>query len=1163
MAMTTPHQGFLNRQTAPLVRAGTDSLKAIANVLGPSQKPFVFQPDQVRSVETFTLQRLAEGKPEYIGFSITTAMQSSNAAIFQLMPMMRTNAITFIQEYFEFNKELATVAPKGAPPSYIEVEKRTREVTLEHYILGATTTVQELRTAEGQFIFRGKLITLAVGFIEVAELLAIDTLLNTPSLFAQWYVEANQHPIDLQRTGRMVDLFWDILRLDNGFAELVNWVRQSMSAQNIKPTHVIMTEGMRGIIMASPMMQEYYRRGAEAASNATKIADAIGDNWDGLQLIVTRAVELRKKDLRIEPLVRTVPTGQHVRIDHIIDSCDPNDWCSKYYTGQIFSMGTNTWATVGFEDGIDNDGRFAADGNLSDWHYALCDALDDHRRKTGVPIYEHQYDMFIYLNMANATSDTVANVCELWGHMEPWALSDKTADRTTIGITAAAKRALPAKVFADIEAGLNDIHELFERKPSPEDVEAITSAHEPGWKAGRFGVAPVPSDAPDGYIPTGYGRGGGYLELGSTSASIDAGLKARAVAFKDSIVKLHKFFVSVFGQNHPALDPANAPAYYRNAAGAAANTNTASLLNFIENVLDHPKGFLWVPNQADATDVYDVDSPYAALNLVLLRGASPTLTSALSPARIGAFEREFSRSTFSRRYDAYVVGERSSRARTRAAGAVSADTDGGEAFGEDEEGTQALQRFHRREVVAKELEPTQIAALYSHVIQSVRSKTAPATVTTDLLKAWSTDAVPGEVRDTLEERVEEGSTATGLVVSLEALRAARAELAPGSTLDLQLSSPLDPGRALNIEAVTAEMEGAGQNVDLLRTTLTGARPVIAGVRAPPVDGADERRQRAATFAAGVPAFAPDAFTDIVGDRVVVNANIRDRFRRYGSEANWLLRASGQMLVLGRINKQTLKRFYALNIPPPVAWLGEQFNRRYRTASMIFCSKPSTREFGNIRYLDADTHIGRNAILKNLMVNVGIYMGATIEDVQDYFIAHDVAVVGHKGGETTKAFDQNEWSLHALANLPLNGPSILWFMVPADSLVGRDDGKAPLTHDIRGRWDPVAARGSGTQVEERPHFKSALFYNSKLELYRIVTPTSEDWHRFHRRAGTYNTITHQALQRVCNPHTKNYDLAIMSEDVFKDRVYAGCAPLRESILPRHYEKTHYKEVAVGV
>lgn len=1189
MSLSLPHPGYLGRQVAPLVRAGTDSLKAVANILGTGQKAFAFSPNDVRATETFTLQRLAEGKPEYIGFSISTAMQSSNAAIIELMPMLRTNATTFVYEYFSFPKELAIATPAQAPPSYVEVEKRSREVTLDRYALGATTTVQELRTAEGQFIFRGKLITIAVAFIDVAELLAIDAFLTLPTLYAQYYIEAGQHPLDLQRVGRMTDLYFDIMRQrDNGFAELVDMIRQSMSQQNIAPTHVIMVEGMRSLMMASSMKTEYSRFGPGAAANAERLGDAVGDSFDGLRFIVVRAIELRKKDIRISPLERHVIIGGHARLDHVHQDCDPERWCSKFQTGQIFSMGTPTgsWATIGPMDALWHDGRFSkSDGRLSDWHFTLVESLDDWARKCGVPVYKQQYDMFVYLS--RSTNDdqaaSVANVCELWGHMEPWALSHKSADRTTQGCAIAARRNIPADSLAAIRLGLEDIRELYERKLTAEDRAWLRL---PG-EMGRYGVRALPTAGVGerrNYQPAGYGSVAGYLEIAASAGVprteyIDQGLVARAVAFKKAAVQLHMFFVGLYTSAHPALSPANAPAFYRRAQEGKGVTNDsstrASLLNFFHNVVDTPKSNLYETEAGAEAAVGPSGwtalpelSTYNDLNAVIdIVGPAPVLVAAFgNEDAVARTEEAYENSTFRTRYDAYVTSLRTAAAGARRArrGAVSADVEAAEAFGDDEEGASALARFHRREIASasKALSAAQKAALYTRVLESVRTNRSPSVISSDLLAAWASDrTTPASA--TLQSEVPRGARPTGYTASLDALRA--------SNLDgIFLASAVNPGRVVALAEAGAEMDGSGANTDLLRTSLTsGARPSpTAGVR----DAlAEQSRAETMSVFGGIggslPPFASSAFTDVVGDEIVVNTNIRDRFARYGGETNWLQRVSGQMFVLAPILQVVLKNMYDRDIPLPVAWLVEQFNRRYRSASMIFISKPSTRPFGNIRYMDADTHIGRNAINKNLMVHVSMYMNATPEDVQDWFIAHDVAIIGYDGGENTEPFDQDTFDINMLDKLPIDGPSLLYFMVPADSLVGKCEGKTPLTHDIRGSSDAINYRGASvhreSQFAERPYYKSALFYCSKLQLHRIVTPTADDWHRFHRREGTYNTVTHQLLQRVVNPHTLNYDLVIMPTDPFKTNVYPGCKELRESALPRVYKTTNYEEVSISI
>lgn len=1203
MSLSLPAQGYLNRQTAPLVRAGSDSLKAIAALLGAGQAPFKFSPDQVRSTETFTLQRLAEGRAEYLGYSITAAMQSSNAVMINLMPMMRTDAIKGIREYWAFPKALAIATPAQAPPSYVEVEKREHSFSLERYALGATTTVQELRTAEGQFIFRGKLITVAVAFIDVAELLAIDALLTIPSLYAQYYIESGQHPIDLQRTGRMTDLYWDILRSrDNGMAELLDMVRQSMNAQNIAPTHIIMTEGMRSLMMASSQKTEYNRNGPGAAENALRLGDAIGDDIDGVRLIVVRAIELRKQDLRVAPLERKTIIGQHFRLAHYYELCDLDDWCSKWFSFQFVSQSSasNGWQTITMMDALESDGRFAADGRLSNWHYELAANLNDKLKTSGVPLYDDQYDMFIYISRTLDAALPVANVCELWGHMEKWALTPETIERTVTTSINAMKEALPSVAIEAVRLGQEDMKELADRVPTAADIDFLDDEGDIGF----YGIRKLPTERPDGiadnYVPAGYNSGMGYLELatsGDNAAYLDRNYVDRAKAFKKAVMQLHSFFVQLYTMAHPALDPANAPAAYRayvaNRSQTASTQKIGSLLAFIHNIIDTPKNNVVIVSAsaagaaagapASTADIEPIEegTTFDTLNDMFQEaGPIPSLVEALgSPERIERFAEAFGQSTFARRYAAYVTAQRAAAAaasasrRTRAAtSALSTDADAADALEAGEAGVPGesqLARFHRREVVGMGLNALQAASLYSHVIAAVRENKAPTVVTADVLRAWARDDAALQ-RGTAQRaaagvtEIPAGGRQTAYTISIDALRNATPEVRER----VQMLSALNPGRVVDLDTAADE---AAANTDLLATTLvqSQARPSpVAGVR----DTAAPLQAPASSIFGGangaLPTFAGTAFTDIVGDQVVVNTNIRDRFGFFANNPNSWKRVHGQMFVTAPIMRIVLENFWRLNVASPVEWLIEQFNRRYRTASMIFISKPTNRDFGNIRYMDFDTHIGRNAVNKNLMVHVSGYMGATPEDAQDWFVAHDVAVIGYDGGENGVAFNQDTWNLNSLDKLGLDGPSLLYFMEPAGSLVGgKDLGKTPLTHDIRGYNDPMSQRGQERFVDGqfavRPQHKSALFYTSKLGLNRLVTPQSADWFRFHRRDGTFNTVTQQGLQRIVDPHTGNYEQFIQSSDPFKDNVYPGDLALRDSALPRMYDKVDYKTKAIAV
>jgi hypothetical protein len=1177
-----PHQGILQRQTAPLTQAGSHPLRAITNVLGAPQQNFRFSPDDVRSTETFTLQRLAEGKPDYVGFTITSAMQSANPAILQVMPLVRTNAIEFVHEYFSFPQELAVETPAQAPPGYVEVEKSSRQSSLTSFALGLTSTVQELRTSEGQFIFRGKMITVAIGFIQVAELLAMRALLETPSVYAMYYVQAGQHPIDLARTGRMQDLYFDIMRRrDNGFSELVDLVRASFAQQRIQPTHCIISEGIRSLMMASPMKLEYYRHGPGAANNAERLTDAVGDSFDGIRFVVIRAYELRKKDLRIHPLERNTIIGQHFRLDFFHPKCDLSKYCDKWTSSQVYSMESDMLETIGSDDALEFDGRFSrADGLLHDWHYHLKDNLAREAAASHVPIYQHEYDMFLYTAMDSAGQETV-NVASLWGHMEDWALTEETVARVTETFSYAVRRIISAQDLDAIANGLDDIRDLYDKPISADDLEYLRLGER---GPSRYNVpqpataAQVTEDdvAPQNYVPPGYGSVAGYLTLADTAgqrdyAYLDQALVLRAAQFKRAAVKLHKTMVSIYGMTHVALSPLYAPRAFLAAEGpdtaqTESRKNTASFLNFFQNIVDTPKAQLVVGGasvagtEAALPAYEDGGDSYTAVNSLADADELPAVVqrNLATAERREAFAAQFASSAFGRRYASYSSA--SSR-RTR----LSDDAD---AAGDVAGAQNAFEGFVVREI--QPLAANQAAALLAAVVRSVTSESDPGRITADKLRALSTTPVGDATADRLQGDVVGQATVTAFVGSVDAVRGRNG---------VEILNPVDNNRVLDLDGAEAlDADASGTNTNLLRLSIfSQAQAPQPGSRARP-----QPSMRAAAFGSRIgqtggalPGFGREAFLDVAGAELVVNKQLSERYTRYGQIGSWLKRVAAQMFILAPISKQTLLAFKKYDIVLPVAWLLEQFNRRYRTSSMIFLRQPSAETVGNVRYMDPDTHMGRNMINKNLAFNVTMYMGATVNDVQNWFVAHDTAVVGYDGGENVRPFDQDPqdannidaWNPSNLQQLPLDGPSLLYFMVPAGSLIGKADGKTPLEHDIRGYADAVNYSGASvhrdSQFSMRPYYKSALYYTSKLGLNKLRTPTAEDWNRFHRRENTYNTVTQQGFQKVINEHTNNHDFCIMPQDPFKESVYPGCRELRDSMLPRPYEKTNYKSISIPV
>jgi len=231
--------------------------------------------------------------------------------------------------------------------------------------------------------------------------------------------------------------------------------------------------------------------------------------------------------------------------------------------------------------------------------------------------------------------------------------------------------------------------------------------------------------------------------------------------------------------------------------------------------------------------------------------------------------------------------------------------------------------------------------------------------------------------------------------------------------------------------------------------------------------------------------------------------------------------------------------------------------------MIWISKLQNEPLGYVFVMDPDTHFMRDGVAKKVKINTDMYMGASPGDVQRWMNTHDVMVIGYDGGETVEPFDRDDFAAKDLPQMGIDAPSMLVFLVSAGSLVGSKGGRTPLMHDIRG-FSPAAALQNNGAVRSSmhnggmPHYDSALYYSSLLELYKIKTATSEDWLKFRTNEYATNTTTHQGHQNLVDLHTGNFDKVILSRDPFRSSVHPGCAKLREDPTPGYYEKTTYKE-----
>lgn len=1166
----------MHSEVAPLVSSSVSELRALARAIGVNPQRFDFHPEDVRSIEHFTLEHLAAGNPVYIGSSITSAMQSANAGIFQIMPMLRAEGIEFRHQYFEVVPELAVETPAQAPPNYLEIQESETTATLTRHALGVTATVQELRTAKGQFFFMGKLIYLTVAFVEQAELHAFQALVETPSSYAAYVAKRAAWDIDLARAGRINDDLWDILRRnENGFFVLRDLLEQDFSGKNLRLTHVLMRSGTFAQIGASGFRQEYNRSGPGALERAERLGDSFGDTIGGLQVIVVRPYEYEKKDLRIDPLDRHTIIGAHYRMaPNFHPDCNLDDWCTAYMAIEIYSVNDDEWQRIDVETAINASGRFAPDGRLHEHHEEMVAGWKQYFSPNTrvVPIFDNEFDMFLYM-VANDNGEAVVNKTAVFGQMEKWALTDETIMRTVRGIVNYARRSLTPEDLAAIRRGLSDIKELYNLSAGP--FELAFQRRSTGL--GRFGAPRLPTVAQlnglagaanlSGYKPRGYGTVSGYLELATAAgnadlAYIDQQMAQRAVEFSDAAPKLQTVFTEIFDRcTHPALTASFAPQSFRVNSATQNGASINESLNFLHNVVDQNKAVLvFAPDAATnqvgvagtagavTAEPLPIGSPYRPYAALLQAYPSPDVASVFRNTQsLADFERTFASSSIGAKYAEYLRTNRPP---------VSEDGDQAAAVAAAADGGPLFQQFLENEVATRAGDLPKVAAL-ARIIRIARGvESAPRSVNTKWLRGLSADTSGDLRRDTEAAEPVRGSRATGLAMSVDAYQAS----APEYRRDVQFSSPVTPGQVIDIANIDAEtlsqLDRSGNPTRLTLFSNASINRIEAGQR-----GDIEPLCPPGTFQGEqAPSFAYAQFVDLIGAEPVENENLKERYAMFGNMADWLTRIAGQMFLLAPVMRQTFESFARKDIPLPVSFLLEQFNRRYVTSSMIFISHNPDAPVGNIYFLDPDMHVGRDAIRKTIFYHMTMYLGAVINDPRRYIVAHDVAVIGYMGGENAQPFDQDSFNPKALDLLGEDGPSILFFMEPAHVLIGAPaEIKVPQTHDIRGYSARLGNARGVMSGKERPHHPSAAYYTTKLHLDEIKTPSMRDWFEFARLPGVYNTVTHQGTQRMIDTNSRKFENYLHAHDQFGTAVGPGSRKLRTSALPAMYDKPEPRHI----
>jgi hypothetical protein len=1168
-----------------------------------------FDPRHNLQQELFSKTELFEGRVKYLGtFFRGMLFESHNPFILRdLLVPKRRDDINFAYQYYEFPRLPAIATAEQAPAVRVTAVRKSASATMERYSLAVEDSAQAQRTTEGQMILAGKILSMAMGFIEMMEINGFRAMLEQPTFYRRYWLEAQIHDFNFDAKVDTETWQFDALhKTPNGFASLLNAVRQDMAkASDFDVNYVIVPEGTRGLIAAQKVLQDYFIRGNDNQQFADAMADApaIQNTYPNtnITLRVARGIEFDGADIEYDPLRRQVQIGSHYRMSNFVPKCNIEKWCTGKMDIGVYSMDEDNFVHLTPAMALGWCERFDQSyyGALRSEHYDVAQHANEIANNTNIPTPDHQVDMFIYHTLGDDGKATY-NVVDVWGQMEEWALPHETTRYTSLGISRALRQAVGSKVIDAIGAGKEAIDEIFAANVTAEDV-GFMALSQPEPEAGAFISKGSDSGGPrlppanvvaatvgeGNYVPRGFGTVAGLVAIAEQAGANTAGfgyipppLLLRAIAFKDAIGKLYDANLELFTERHIMLQPSSAPTAFRAEGIDETAERARAIIAFATNLIDHNKLPIYLAGEPGKFD--RLAPPFDDVDDDVRRGAPLAFKETFgTQAALDNFKAQFKASPFGL---AYVASQRGTRSRTL--------RDGGGGGDDDDDGgpvasvpraqlaayTDPLDRFHIEYVrprvtaalaavpvpavavaaVAVAATPAQqiatkatvIQRIYMHVINAVRFRTTPTRIDRALVDSWvSNEAAFESVATALS-----GDADDPVVGKFYLTRLSLPFDKVKGRADIRLASPLNNGRILN-ENSPAELEKLRQTsrVDLDLLTVSGARPGYRqqrqeeqafGEATPHQYGALFSTNRAPITAAA--AVFEDTIVDGGRGRLVKNKIAVHRYTRAGRTTNWLERLSEQMFLLAPVLRKVLENFIEKDVPLPVSWLLEMPFHTVVTNAIIFISRSAIDPLGETAHSDMDTHFSRDANRKTFYIHTSLYTASIITDTRRYQVVPDAIVVGYIGGCNTRPILADEFDPAKVVSIDQTTPAMFYIMVPAGCLNGPKKSVA-RKHDIRGVYNPTVYKYRGTNEaslsRKKPHYPSSIYTNFLFDLQALPTMTPTDHVVFNAIEEFANTVTLQGLQWLYISDDGEGDKVVKPSDHFGDAVIPLYGKLR--------------------
>lgn len=651
------------------------------------------------------------------------------------------------------------------------------------------------------------------------------------------------------------------------------------------------------------------------------------------------------------------------------------------------------------------------------------------------------------------------------------------------------------------------------------------------------GIAGFPSS---GYLPPGYGTVSGLLTIGDQASAspteysyIAEDVLRVAGPFRDSLESLMNAFAQIYNTDagdqskrftpHPAIDARFAPAAYRSSDTGPAGEAINRLLAFGYNIWSaiylpaYQTRTFGIPANAPPAGVDtnglaayfagrgDYATVFDGIQAMLATGAPIRVNQVFSsPAAFVAFEQAFESGPFGAAYRAKLSEEvREAGLRRAGAGtrplrtfAATVDVDQDEAVARELDiasrtaaGQSLLFQFHENEVLRPGASEQQAARLYSIVVPHVLDGTTPAPVlTAGMINAWKgSDADRATAGVAFNAGRNANAYLTRLSVPYENLRP-----------NLGLASPLNAGAVIRKgdaanAAVAAELARSSAS-DLDLTTVFASASARGGVRQSAQPLMPAPQQPSFSQSVGQPSYFGSIFTDVVpnarGDGrswLVVNKNIRDRYRAANSMGNHGLQMAAKMFLMAPVTRQVYKSFANNDIPLPGDHLIIKIAKFYVTNAMIAIAADPRNPIGFTAVHDPRVNYASSAATETWFMHAVMYMTAIGTRNDRVITLPDVSIAKYINGDNLTAFSPQTFNPRTLQQRGEKDPSLIITMEPAYSLLCEGDHSIGTSFDVRGKWGVRSASG----VVHHKEYSSAPYLNMHYPLYELRPITQPD------------------------------------------------------------------------